>query len=149
MGQVLGTGRKVGCMFDVHDLKIHSQVVSAADATTTPSPDLWHACLGYTSLSHLQLLASHSHQVQFSFQNLVVLLIILANKQSCPLIIMSLFLPCLLILYILIFGVQHQFSLKEDLNILSYLWMIFLDIPDFIYFIIGLNLCLFTKYFIK
>ena len=25
MGQVLGTGRKVGCMFEVHDLKIRSE----------------------------------------------------------------------------------------------------------------------------
>ena len=53
MGQVLGTGRKVGCMLEVHDLKILSQVVSAAVVTTTLSPDLWHARLGHTSLSRL------------------------------------------------------------------------------------------------
>ena len=57
-GQVLGIGRKVGCMFEVHDLKIPSQVVSAAATTTTSSPDLWHAYLGHSSLSLLQLLAS-------------------------------------------------------------------------------------------
>ena len=39
-GQVLGTGRKVGRMFEVHDLKIPSQVVSAAATTATSSPDL-------------------------------------------------------------------------------------------------------------
>ena len=39
-GQVLGTGRKVGRMFEVHDLKIPSQVVSAAATTTTSSLDL-------------------------------------------------------------------------------------------------------------
>ena len=39
-GQVLGTGRKVGRMFEVHDLKIPSQVVSAVAITATPSPDL-------------------------------------------------------------------------------------------------------------
>ena len=62
---MLGTGRKVGRMFEVHDLKIPSQVVSAA--TTTSSPDLWHARLGHPSLSHLQLLASQGHlgSVQF------------------------------------------------------------------------------------
>ena len=38
--QVLGTGRKVGRMFEVHDLKILSQVVSVATTTVTPSPDL-------------------------------------------------------------------------------------------------------------
>ena len=57
-GQVLGTGRKVGCMFEVHDLKIPSQVVSAAATIATSSPDLWHARLGHPSLSRLQLLAS-------------------------------------------------------------------------------------------
>ena len=58
MGQVLGTSRKVGCMFKVHNLKIPSQVVSVAATTATPSPDLWHARLGHPSLSCLQLLAS-------------------------------------------------------------------------------------------
>ena len=55
-------------MFEVHDLKIPSQVVSAAATTTTSSPDLWHARLGHPSLSRLQLLASQGHlgSVQFS-----------------------------------------------------------------------------------
>ena len=52
-GQVLGTSRKVGRMFEVHDLKIPSQVVSAVATTTTSSPNLWHACLGHPSLSRL------------------------------------------------------------------------------------------------
>ena len=39
-GQVLGIGRKVGHMFEVHDLKIPSQVVSAVATTATSSPDL-------------------------------------------------------------------------------------------------------------
>ena len=60
-GQVLRTSRKVGRMFEVHDLKIPSQVVSAAATTATPSPDLWHARLGHPSLSCLQLLASQGH----------------------------------------------------------------------------------------
>ena len=88
-------------------------------------------------------------QVQFSFKNLIVLPVILANKQNCPLIKVTPFLLPLLILYILIFGVLHLFPLRGDLNILSYLWMIFLDILGFICFTIGLNLCLFTKHFIK
>ena len=53
MGQVLRTGRKVGRMFEVHDLKIPSQVVSTTTAITTLSLDLWYARLGHTSLSHL------------------------------------------------------------------------------------------------
>ena len=52
-GQVLGIGCKVGHMFEVHDLKIPSQVVSATTTTATPSPDLWHARLGHPSLSRL------------------------------------------------------------------------------------------------
>ena len=52
-GQVLGTGHKVGRMFEVHELKILSKVVSTAATTATPSPDLWHARLGHPSLSHL------------------------------------------------------------------------------------------------
>ena len=47
----IGTGRKVGHMFVVHDLKIPSQVVSAATTTATLSPNLWQACHGHTSLS--------------------------------------------------------------------------------------------------
>ena len=53
MGQVIGTGRKVCRMFEVHDLKIPSQVVSAATTTATSSPDLWHARLSHPSLSRL------------------------------------------------------------------------------------------------
>ena len=53
IGQVLGTGHKVGRMFEVHDLKIPSQVVSAAATTATSSPDLWHARFGHPSLSCL------------------------------------------------------------------------------------------------
>ena len=138
-------------MFEVHDLKIPSQVVSAAATTATSLPDLWHAHLGHPSLSHLQLLASQGHlgSVQFSFKNLIVLPVILANKQNCPLIKVTPFLLLLLILYIMIFGVLHLFPLRGNLNTLSYLWMIFLDILGFICFTIGLNLCLFTKHFIK
>ena len=67
IGQVLGTGRKIGRLFEVHDFKIPSQVVFYATTTATISPDLWHAYLGHTSLSH-QLLASQGHlgSVQFS-----------------------------------------------------------------------------------
>ncbi|KAL5752556.1 hypothetical protein ACOSQ2_023063 [Xanthoceras sorbifolium] len=67
-GQVLGTGRKVGRMFEVHDLKIPSQVASAAATTATSSPDLWHARLGHPSLSRLQLLASQGHFGSIQFQ---------------------------------------------------------------------------------
>ena len=60
-GQVLGTCLKVGRMFEVHDLKIPSQVISATTTTATSSLDLWHARVGQPSLSRLQLLASQGH----------------------------------------------------------------------------------------
>ena len=66
---MLGTGRKVGRMFEVHDLKIPLQVVSTAATTATPSPDLWHAHLGHPSLFHLQLLASQGYLGSVQFQN--------------------------------------------------------------------------------
>ena len=66
---MLGTSRKVGRMFEVHDLKIPSQVVSAATTTATFSPDLWHAHLGHPSLSHLQLLASQGYLGSVQCQN--------------------------------------------------------------------------------
>ena len=65
---MLGTGRKVGHMFEVHDLKIPSQVVSTAATTATSSPDLWYAHLGHPSLSRLQLLASQGHLGSVQFQ---------------------------------------------------------------------------------
>ena len=51
--QVLRTDCKVGHMFEVHDLKIPSQVVSTAATSATSSPDLWHAHLGHPFLSCL------------------------------------------------------------------------------------------------
>ena len=69
MGQVLGTGRKVDRMFEVHDLKIPSQVVSTTATTATPSPDLWHARLGHPSLSCLQLLGFQGHLGSAQFKN--------------------------------------------------------------------------------
>ena len=68
MGQVLRIGRKVGRMFEVHDLKIPSQIVSVAAIAATSSPDLWHARFGHPSLSRLQLLASQGHLGSVQFQ---------------------------------------------------------------------------------
>ena len=61
MSQVLRTDCKVGRMFEIHDLKIPSQLVSAAATFATSSPNLWHAHLGHPFLSRLQLLVSQGH----------------------------------------------------------------------------------------
>uniref|UniRef100_A0A2N9FPD5 Retrovirus-related Pol polyprotein from transposon TNT 1-94-like beta-barrel domain-containing protein n=1 Tax=Fagus sylvatica TaxID=28930 RepID=A0A2N9FPD5_FAGSY len=58
-GKLLGIGRKIGRLFELCNLQIPSHMVSSSvAATTTLSPNLWHSCLGHTSLSRLQLLAS-------------------------------------------------------------------------------------------
>uniref|UniRef100_A0A2N9INP4 Uncharacterized protein n=1 Tax=Fagus sylvatica TaxID=28930 RepID=A0A2N9INP4_FAGSY len=61
-GKLLGTGRKIGRLFELCNLQIPSHMVSSSviAATTTLSPDLWHSRLGHASLSRLQLLASQA-----------------------------------------------------------------------------------------
>ena len=62
MSKLLGTGRKIGHLFELCNLQISSHMVSSSvAATTTLSPDLWHSRLRYTSLSRLQLLVSQGH----------------------------------------------------------------------------------------
>ena len=68
MGKLLGTGRKIGHLFELCNLQIPSHMVSSSiAATTTLSPDLWHSYLGHASLSRLQLLASQGHLGSVSF----------------------------------------------------------------------------------
>uniref|UniRef100_A0A2N9GEJ7 Retrovirus-related Pol polyprotein from transposon TNT 1-94-like beta-barrel domain-containing protein n=1 Tax=Fagus sylvatica TaxID=28930 RepID=A0A2N9GEJ7_FAGSY len=53
-GKLLGTGRKIGRLFELCNLQIPSHMVSSSvAATTTLSPDLWHSRLGHASLSRL------------------------------------------------------------------------------------------------
>ena len=147
--QVLGTGRKVGHMFEVHDLKIPSQVVFAAATIVTPSPDLWHAHLGHPSLSRLQLLASQGHLGSVQFQKFDCTSYHFGKQTKLP------------------FNKSESFSSAPFDLIHSDIWspapvpteggskyfVIFvddsLDILGFICFTIGLNLCLFIKHFIK
>ena len=146
---MLRTCRKVGRLFEVHDLKIPSQVVSAATTTATSSPDLWHARLGHPSLSCLQLLASQGHLSSVQFQKFDCTSCHFGKQTKLPLNKSDSISSAPFDLTYSKFGILHLFPLRGDLNILSYLWMIFLDILGFICFTIGLNLCLFTKHFIK
>ena len=66
-GKLLGTGHKIGRLFELHNLQIPSHLVSSFVATTTLSPDLRHFHLGYASLSRLQLLAFRGHLGYVSF----------------------------------------------------------------------------------
>uniref|UniRef100_A0A2N9HB81 Integrase catalytic domain-containing protein n=1 Tax=Fagus sylvatica TaxID=28930 RepID=A0A2N9HB81_FAGSY len=65
-GKLLGTGRKIGRLFELCNLQIPSHMVSSSvTATTTLSPDLWYSHLGHASLSHLQLLASQDNAQEY------------------------------------------------------------------------------------
>jgi transposase InsO family protein len=67
-GKLLGTGRKIGRLFELCNLQIPSHMVSSSvAATTTLSPNLWHSRLGHASLSRLQLLASQGHLGSVNF----------------------------------------------------------------------------------
>ncbi|KAL5804740.1 hypothetical protein ACOSQ3_031540 [Xanthoceras sorbifolium] len=136
-------------MFEVHDLKIPSQVASVAATTATPSPDLWHAHISHPSLSRLQLLASQGHLDSIQFQKFDCNSCHFGKQTKLPFNNSASF-------SLAHFNIIHSdiwdpapVPTEGDLNILSYLWMIFLDILGFICFIISLNLCLFTKHFIK
>ena len=118
---MLGTGRKSGRTFEVHDLKIPSQVVSAATTIATPSLDLWHARLGHPSLSRLQLLASQGHLGSVQFQKFNCTSCHFGKQTKFPLV--TPFLLHILILYIMIFGVLHLFPLKGG----SRYFVIFVD----------------------
>ena len=131
---MLGTGHKVGRMFEVHDLKIPSQVVSAAATTTISSPDLWHARLGHPSLSRLQLLASQGHLGLVQFQKFDTSCHF-GKQTKLPFHNNGSFSSAL-------FDLIHFdiWGFAPTLDISSYLWMIFPDILGFICFTISLNL---------
>ena len=148
LGQAV-TGRKVGCMFEVYDLKIPSQVVSATATTATPLLDLWHARLGHPSLSRLQLLASQGHLGLVQFQEFNCTSYHFDKQTKLPFDNSDSFSSAPFdLIHSDIWG-PTPVPTRGDLDILLYLWMIFLVILGFICFTIGLNLCLFTKHFIK
>ena len=146
---MLRTSRKVGRMFEVHDLKIPSQVVSATATTATPSLDLWHTHLGHPSLSCLQLLASQGYLGSVQFQNFDCTSCHFGKQTKLPFNNSDSFSSALFdLIHFDIWGLA-PIPTEGDLDILSYLWVMFLDILGFICFTIGLNLFLFTKHFIK
>ena len=131
-------------------LRYNADVASAFSwvVTTTLSLELWHARLGHASLSCLQLLASQGHLGSIQFPKFDCTSCHFGKQTKFPFNNSDSFssTPFNLI-HSDIWG--HRFPLRGDLNILLYLWMIFLVILGFICFTIGLNLCLFTKHFIK
>ena len=56
--QTLGTGRRIGRMFEMSSLHLPKSGVSAVTSSSPPSTALWHSRLGHASVSRVQLLAS-------------------------------------------------------------------------------------------
>ena len=58
MGQIVGTARKVGRLFELTSLHFPSSSVSAPVITASASIELWHSHLGHVSLPRIQTLVS-------------------------------------------------------------------------------------------
>ncbi|XP_059639379.1 uncharacterized protein LOC132281721 [Cornus florida] len=58
-GQIIGTGRKIGRLFELSSLHLPTTTVSATSTLSkTPTFELWHSRLGHASLSRVKTLAS-------------------------------------------------------------------------------------------
>jgi hypothetical protein len=57
-GQIVGTARKVGRLFELTSLHFPSSSVSAPVIAAFASIELWHSCLGHVSLPRIQTLVS-------------------------------------------------------------------------------------------
>ena len=55
-GQELGTGRRIGCLFEISSLRLPATGVSATTSSTL-SLSLWHSRLGHASSSRIQLVS--------------------------------------------------------------------------------------------
>lgn len=65
-GQLVGTGRKVGPLFELSSLQVPS-LSSVQIFTLSISSSLWHSCLGHTSLSHIQSSAFNGYSEKVNF----------------------------------------------------------------------------------
>jgi hypothetical protein len=73
-GQLIGTGRKIGRLFEIVFLQTPSHLspsvtASASVAAFTASSNLWHSRLGHASLPRVQLLASQGHLGSVNLQS--------------------------------------------------------------------------------
>jgi hypothetical protein len=53
MNQTLGTGRRIGRMFELSSLRLPTTSISAAVPSSSPSLALWHSRLGHASVSRV------------------------------------------------------------------------------------------------
>jgi hypothetical protein len=59
-GQLIGTGRKIGHLFQLSFLQTPTHLLAAV-TTSNATSSLWHSHLGHASILHVQLLASQGH----------------------------------------------------------------------------------------
>ena len=101
--QIIGTGRRIGRMFELSSLHLPTTSVfaivpvSAAAPSSPPSLTLWHSRLGHASTSRVQFLASKGLLGSVPVVLLIVFHVNLVNSRLCLLIIVSLMLLLLLI----------------------------------------------------
>jgi hypothetical protein len=96
-GQTLGTGRRVGRLFELSSLHISIPGVSTAAASSPPFLALWHSRLGHASVSQVQVLASTGLLGSVSNKSFDCISCQLGNNQLCLLTVVSLLHMLLLI----------------------------------------------------
>jgi hypothetical protein len=67
MGQIVGTARKVGQLFELTSLHFPSSSVSTPVVAVSASIELWHSRLGHVSLPRIQTLVSKGLLGSISF----------------------------------------------------------------------------------
>lgn len=78
-GQILGTGRKVGRLFELASLHLPQNCVSAATTTKT-SIHQWHLLLGHALAKIIQPLISHDYLDLLKLSHLSVYIVSLQNN---------------------------------------------------------------------
>lgn len=69
MDPLIGTGHKIGWIFDLSSLQLPSHL-STLIATLATSSHLWHSQFGHASFSRVQILASQCHLGSVDFESL-------------------------------------------------------------------------------
>ena len=130
MGQIVGTARKVGRLFEFIFLHLPSSRLSASTMSgqSTSSLALWHFRLGHASISRVKQLVSRGLLGSVSNKSFDCMPCQFGKQLLYHLITVFLMLFLLLILFILMYGAPLPFILRVGHVTLLFLWMIFPDI---------------------
>jgi hypothetical protein len=122
-GQLIGTGRKIGRLFEIAFLQTPSHLspsvtASAFVATFTASSNLWHSRLGHASLPRVQLLASQGHLGSVNLQSFDCVSCHLGKQTHLSFNKSDSFSSAYRLIWsIMIFGVLPPFPLRGDLGL--------------------------------